>query len=171
MRIVPYLEVRPEFPLTTLAMSVDPRSYQRGVMAATRTRLRGLSARGARRATHPPRPRGPTPELRIEAELRWRAPRASRLATVQAADGSVHELVLGALGHGIDHRRAGVLPGASFLSLSLRTVEPTGPDAPAVRIVSINGRSAVDVLTGWEALRWAAATPRSSLRAMARSSA
>lgn len=160
VRIVPYLEVRPEFPLTTLAMSVDPRSYERGGWwrgdYATASEASWLEAIEVRDDPVPV-PEGSTPgTLRIEAEPLEDAEGLELVATVQAADGSVHELSIGRLGPGYvgtvsDGR---TLAGASFLSIALRTAEATGPDTAAVRIDSINGTPAADLLAGWEALRW-----------------
>jgi hypothetical protein len=160
VRIVPYLEVRPEFPLTTLAMSVDPRSYERGgwwrgdYAAASETSwLEALAVREA----PVPTPGGATSgSLSIEAEPLEGAEGLELVATIQAADGSVHELVLGELGPGYDGSVSDpeVLPGATILSIALRTAEPTGPDAAAVRIDTIDGRPATDLLGSWEALRW-----------------
>ncbi|HET9724879.1 MAG TPA: ABC transporter permease [Actinomycetota bacterium] len=160
VRTVPYLEVRPRFPLTTLAMSVDPRSYERGgwwrgdyAAASEASWLDALTVED----TSVPVPEGPTPgSLSIEAEPLDGAEGIELVATVQAADGSVRELVLGELGAGYDGTVSDpeVLPGAALLSIALRTAEPTGPDAATVRIDSVNGRPAADLLRDWEPLRW-----------------
>jgi len=161
VRIVPYLEVRPEFPLTTLALSVDPRSYEAGGWwredFSPEPESSWLDAIEVRDAPVPV-PAGPTPDvLEIAAEpLDDGAEGLEFVATVESADGGIHELVLGELGpaYAGTVRDAEALSGATLLSVALRTPEATGPDRASVRIRSVNGQAAGPMLSGWEALRW-----------------
>jgi len=160
VRLVPYLEIRPDFPLSTTALSVDPATYARGGWwrgdFSSEPEAAWLDAiRVAEPAV--PLPPGPTPGvLEIDAEPLGGAEGLDLVATVQTQDGRIHQLVLGTLGadYGGTATDPEALEDASILSLALRTDEATGPDRAAVRVRSINGQAAAPLLEGWEALRW-----------------
>jgi len=159
-RTVPYLVVRPSFPLSTLALSVDPDTFAEGgwwrsdySAVPEREWLDALRVADAAA----PIPLGPTPgTLSIEAEPLRGAVGLELVATVEGADGRVHELVVGELGptYAGAVTDAGALNDATFLSLSLRDQDPTGPERAAVVIRSINGQAPGPILEGWEPLRW-----------------
>lgn len=160
VRLVPYLEIRPRSPLTTLALAVDPETFERGAWwrddfsAVPLTEwLDAIRAEGA----SVPVPAGPTPGvLEIDAESVQGAAGLDLVATVETPDGRIHQLVLGTLGRGYEGRVTDpeALEDAAFLSIALRTDEATGPDRAVVRITSINGQAAAPILGGWEPLRW-----------------
>ncbi len=160
LRAVPYLEVRPTFPLSLSALAVDPDTYAEGGWwradySAVQERAWLDALRVADRAVRIPP--GPTPgTLSIDAEALRGAEGLELVATVEDAHGRIHELVLGVLGPSyvgtVTDPEA--LEGASFLSIAVRELAATGPDQASVRIRSINGQAAEPILADWEALRW-----------------
>ncbi len=160
VRFIPQLEIRPERPLTVRGLAVDPDTFARGGWwredFSNRSRDAWLDAIRVV-DTSVPVPPGPTPGiLEIDAEGLEGAEGLELVATVETPDGRIHRLVLGELGprYGGAVTEPEALRDASFLSLSLRTDEATGPDATAVRIRSINGQAAAALLDGWEGLHW-----------------
>ncbi|MGE5460969.1 MAG: FtsX-like permease family protein [Solirubrobacterales bacterium] len=160
VRTTPYPEIQPTFPMRLIALAVDPSTFAEG--GWWRADFASISERewlDAIRVTPPAVavPPGLTPgTLSIDAEGIRGAHGLELVATVEDAERNVHPLVLGVLG---PRFRGSVtdpeaLKDASLLSLTVREVDPTGPEQVVVRIDSVNGRSAASMLAGWEAIRW-----------------